>query len=94
MSGDAHEPSIKGYFAVFLILMALLVVTVWAGYMDFGVWATPIAMAIALVKATFIVLFFMHVKNSSRWIALFFGGSLYVLALGAFILFSDYLTRR
>ena len=86
--------SIAGYLGVFIALLVLLVVTVAAGYYDLGQWNLPIAMAIATVKATLIVMFFMHVKYSTRWVGLYFVGSLYVLGLGALILFMDYTTRH
>jgi len=86
--------SIGGYLAVFIALLVLLVITVAAGYYDLGRWNLPVAMFIATIKGTLIVLYFMHVKYSTRWVALFFGGSLYVLGLGALILFSDYMMRQ
>lgn len=90
---DEHV-SLKGYFAVFMALMVLLVVTVVAGYYDLGKWNLAVAMAIATIKGSLIVLYFMHVKYSVRWVALFFLGSLYVLGLGALILFMDYGMRQ
>lgn len=86
--------SVGAYTAVFIALLVLLVITVLAGYYDLGRWNLPVAMAIASVKATLIVMYFMHVKYSTRWVGLFFVGSLYVLGLGAVLLFMDYTMRH
>lgn len=90
---DGHSISIKSYFAIFMALLLLLVVTVAVAYFDFGKWNLVVAMAIASTKAFLIVLYFMHVKFSIRLIALLFGSSLYMLAIGAILMFSDYWFR-
>lgn len=61
-----HVVPVRVYLAVFAALMVGTVVTVLAARVDLGLWNTPIAMAIAIVKAVLVVLFFMHVKYSSR----------------------------
>ena len=92
---DAHSISVRTYTLVFIALMVLLGVTVAAGYVDLGHnYNLILAMAIATVKAALIVLFFMHVKVSTRWVWLFFGLSLYMLLAGAILTFADYLMRQ
>ncbi len=54
------------YFGIFGILMVLTIITVAAAYVDLGNLNIIVAIAIALVKATFVILFFMHVKYSSK----------------------------
>jgi cytochrome c oxidase subunit IV len=89
-----HMASLAMYFGVFLALMVLTVLTVVASRYDIGAWNTPLAMAIAIIKATLVILFFMHVIHSSRltWVvilsAFLWLGVLFVLT------FSDYLTRH
>ncbi len=51
------------------ILFALLMgtgLTVWASFLELGLWNPVIALAIATTKATLVVLFFMHVKYSTK----------------------------
>ena len=51
------------------ILFALLIgtgLTVWASFIDLGPWNPVIALAIATTKAMLVVLFFMHVKYSTK----------------------------
>ena len=63
-----------------------------AGITDLGVLNNPIAMAIAVVKATLVVLFFMQVKYSSRltWL---WAGLGFVWLIFLFSTIGDYLTR-
>jgi cytochrome c oxidase subunit 4 len=88
-----HIVSPRVYVAVFLVLMVLTGLTVLASTIDLGRWNTPVALVIAVTKAVFVVLFFMHVKYSSRLVALAVGGGLlWLLTLIAGVA-ADYLTR-
>lgn len=77
---DAHEEHIVPYSTYFLVFGGLLLLTsltVAAAYLDeffgtntSGVISTSIAMGIASVKATLVLLFFMHLyydKPIFRW---------------------------
>ena len=61
-----HVVPLLTYFLVFGALMIGTILTVWAAGQDFGPFNTVVAMAIAVTKATLVVLFFMHVKYSTR----------------------------
>jgi cytochrome c oxidase subunit 4 len=74
------------YYQVALWLGVLLVATVAVARIDLGSWNVPIALSIAGVKATLIVLFFMHVRYGSPLVRLFAtGGFLWLLILLAFL---------
>lgn len=60
VTGDHHEHGMGRYVAVWLALLVGTVVTVVTGRMDFGSMNIVIAMTIASIKATLVVLFFMH----------------------------------
>jgi cytochrome c oxidase subunit IV len=79
-----------------VILFALLVgtaLTVWASYVDLGIFNPILAIAIACTKATLVVLFFMHVKYSSKLTKLtVFCGLFTFLALIGMTL-ADYISR-
>ncbi len=62
----AHGPGVRVYLVIFAALLVLNGITVWAARHDFGALNTPVALAIAVGKATLVVLYFMHVKYSSR----------------------------
>jgi len=64
-----HEPMTKfAYFKIYLLLMALLALTVGAVYVNLGPWNSLVAMAIAIAKALLVFLFFMHARYSARLI--------------------------
>ncbi|MEP6922167.1 MAG: cytochrome C oxidase subunit IV family protein, partial [bacterium] len=64
-----HIVSIRVYLTIFAALMVGTALTVWAGFQDFpGPLNVIIALTIAVVKATLVVLYFMHVRYSSRLI--------------------------
>jgi caa(3)-type oxidase subunit IV len=64
MSGHVSPKSV--YYSIFGALMVLTVITVAAAFVNLGSLNFPVALAIAIIKATLVVLFFMHVKYSSR----------------------------
>jgi cytochrome c oxidase subunit IV len=97
-----HVVPTKIYYAVFAALLILTVITVEAARFDlghpelFGVQLplnVIVALLIAITKATLVVLFFMHVKYSSRltWVAV--GGALVFLLILLGITATDYLSR-
>ena len=90
---EVHVGSKLVYFGVFAALIIGSILTVWAAFQDLGMFNAPIALAIATTKAVLVVLFFMHVKESSKLTkttviaAAFWLGILFVLTMG------DYVTR-
>ena len=95
--GEHHHLGIPAYLGVFAILMVLTILTYTVALVDldhfFRGLNTFVALGIALVKAALVVLFFMHVKFSSRLVkfsiicGLFWLGIMFVLTL------SDYNSR-
>ena len=88
-----HQAPLTMYFLVFFGLMILTILTVLASRVNLGVWNTPIAMGIAITKATLVILWFMHVIHSPRmtWIVVIL--SFLWLAVLFVLMFSDYATR-
>lgn len=89
-----HQAPLGMYFTVFAALMVLTVLTVWVSRIDLGAFNTAVAMAIAIVKALVVILWFMHVIHSPRltWIVVIC--SFLWLAVLFVLTFSDYLTRH
>src|SRR4051794_16269986 len=88
-----HNP-IRMYLMVFGALLVLLLATVLASLLPTSEpWSFLIALAIAVVKATLVILFFMHVKDASRVTWLFCGCSFLWLVIMLALTFSDYMTR-
>jgi cytochrome c oxidase subunit 4 len=66
-SGHAsHIVPIRVYIAVFVALLVGTALTVFAATIDLKQYNLPIAIAIACVKGSLVVLFFMHVYYSSK----------------------------
>src|SRR5690554_6532547 len=81
------------YFMVYLALMALLVLTVLISLLDIGVLGVVVALSIAVVKAVLVVLYFMHLRYTSRLTWLFAAAGFAWLAILMVLLMSDYLSR-
>src|SRR5271170_5365262 len=63
--GEAHAEHVvpvSVYIGVFLALLVLTAVTTGVAYIDLGAFNTVVALVIAFIKMTLVVLFFMHVK--------------------------------
>jgi cytochrome c oxidase subunit 4 len=82
------------YVAIFLVLMVGTILTVLAAFQDFpGPLNAVVALTIAVIKATFVVLYFMHVRYSGRLIWLVIASGLFWLAIMFALTISDYSTR-
>jgi cytochrome c oxidase subunit 4 len=95
-SASAHAPHVmplSTYFLVFAALMVGTAATVGAAYVDLG-WANnAVALAIAIAKATLVVLYFMHVKENTRLIPAVIFSGLFMLLILFVNLLADYGTR-
>ena len=76
-----------------LSAMVLLAVTVGAAYLDLGPFNAAVAMAIALVKALLIILFFMHVRRADGLTRLAVATGFFWLALLLTLTLSDFMLR-
>ena len=63
--GAGHVVPISTYIGVFLALLVGTVLTTWIATIDLGKWNTVVALTIAVVKMTLVILFFMHVKYAT-----------------------------
>ena len=73
--------------------MVLTAVTTLVAFADLGPFNTIVALTIAMTKAILVVLFFMHVRYSSRLTWIVVGGGVFWLAIMIFLTLTDYLTR-
>jgi cytochrome c oxidase subunit 4 len=90
---SVHVTPIRVYMMVFAILMVGTALTVWAAYLNMGPFNDIVAMAIAVTKATFVVLYFMHVKHSTRLTKVTVVAGFLWLAILVALTLSDYFTR-
>ncbi len=92
-AGSDHVVSLKLYFAIFAALMVLTAVTVWVAFIDLGTMNTVVALAVAVTKATLVILFFMHVKYSTRLTWLVVASGFFFLAIMLAFTMADMVSR-
>jgi cytochrome c oxidase subunit IV len=81
------------YYAIFAALMVLTGVTTSVAFFDLGVMNAVVALSIAVLKASLVVLFFMHLKYSSRMVWVIGGAAVFWLGILLVLILSDYATR-
>ena len=91
---EHHIVPKRVYFAVFAALIVLTWVTAYVSTVDLGRWNIFVALAIAVVKASLVILFFMHVKYSSRLTKMTVGAGLFWLVILLFMTMTDLWTRN
>ena len=89
----SHVATKFSYFLVFMALMVGTAVTVAVTYVDLGSLNIIVALAIAVTKATLVVLYFMHLKYSPKIIKVTFGAAFFFFAILVVHTLTDYLTR-
>src|SRR5438045_2310783 len=103
--GAAHETAklhpheeVRTYYVIFAWLMGLLLATVIVSLIPFDRVAPGlnviIALIIAIVKASLVVMFFMHVKHASKLTWAFATAAFLWLGIMLALTFNDYATRR
>jgi cytochrome c oxidase subunit 4 len=91
MSGHVSPKST--YYGIFGALMLLTAVTVGVAFINLGVLNFPVAIGIAITKATLVILFFMHAYYSSKLTKLFVGTAFFFLFILLGLTMTDYLSR-
>ena len=101
------ENPIKFYIGVFALLMVMTLLTVFVAQFDLegmfkdtpviknvsGVLNALVALTIAVIKATAVILIFMHVRWSSRLTQVIVVASVFWLLIMLSFTLSDYFTR-
>jgi cytochrome c oxidase subunit IV len=90
---SAHVVPTRVYYMIFGILMICTALTVAIAFVDLGPMNVVAALTIAVFKATLVVLFFMHVKYSTRLTWAVVAGSVFWLGILLALTMGDYLTR-
>jgi cytochrome c oxidase subunit 4 len=91
--GSGHVSPISMYVTIFLALMVLTGVTVGAAFVDLGSFNFPVAMLIAVFKASLVVWYFMHVKYQSHLTKLTVATGLFFLAILLGMMLLDYASK-
>jgi cytochrome c oxidase subunit 4 len=90
--GHAHIAPASMYYKVFGALIIGTILTVAAAKVDLGLFNNVVMLTIACTKATLVILFFMHVRWSSRLTWVVAGAGFFWLLL-LFTVLGDYIRR-
>lgn len=93
-----HAHSLKPYVLVFIALLVLLAAAVIVAYIPtdnyrLRFFLTALAYTIAVIKGVLIILYFMHVKESTRLTWLFAGASFFWILIMISLMLNDYGSR-
>ncbi len=93
---SGHVVSVKLYAVIFGALIALTLTTTGVAFMDLGGGGlnAVIALAIAVLKALLVILYFMHARYSSRLTWVFAGAGFFWLMILIGGTMDDFLTRN
>jgi cytochrome c oxidase subunit IV len=90
---EHHIVSPMVYLTIVVILLIGTGLTVGASYLELGIFNPIVAIAIAVVKATLVVLFFMHVKYSTKLTKLTVGAGIFTFITLISMTLADYISR-
>ena len=90
---DHHVVGPKTYLIIFGCLFFFTALTVSAAFIDLGEFNPVIALAIAVIKAVLVVLFFMHIYYSSRLMKLTLTAGVFTFLVLITMTLSDYISR-
>lgn len=96
MSEHEHTEHIVSpgmYLTIISTLLVLTGITVFAAFVNLGRFNIVVALLIATVKATLVVLIFMHAKYAPERTKLVIIAGIFWLALLLFMTLSDYASR-
>jgi len=91
---QGHAHGAGRYFVIWFALLFFTITTVLTGRMDLGDANLPIALLIATVKATLVVLFFMHLWDAEGIMRMVFGVAVMFVMVLLLGVFGDILTRN
>jgi len=92
MSAHIITP-VRTYVTIFLALLVLTAATYFVATQDFGWMNTPIALAVALLKASLVVIYFMGVRYNTPLTKVVVVGGFFWLFILFGLTLNDYLTR-
>lgn len=90
---SVHVSPLSTYLGIFSALMVLTLLTVGVAFLNLGSFNPVVALGVACLKATLVILYFMHVKYSSRLTKLTVVLSLFFVAILFAETLMDYATR-
>ncbi len=92
--GVGHVVPLRLLFVTGSALLVLTLLTVWIASFDFGAANIGIAMGIACLKASLVVLFFMHLRWDRPFHSFVFVGSIFFVGIFISFALSDAIAYR
>ena len=93
MSVATHVVPVRDYLLVFVALLVLTGTTVGVAFIDLGPLNNLVAMGIAVLKATLVILIFMNVRHATRLTGIVIGSGVFWLIIFIGLTLVDYTTR-
>jgi cytochrome c oxidase subunit 4 len=94
VSNEHHVVGPKTYLTILVALFILTATTTGAAYIDMGVFNPIAALGIACIKAVLVILFFMHIRYSSKVMMLTVGAGFFTFLVLITMTLSDYISRN
>ena len=95
MSQDSNHHIVKYnfYVKILAVLLVLTLLTVAVTSVELGPLTVAVALLIASIKGTLVLLYFMHLKFDRRLYIIMVGGVIFLFAVVMIITFLDYYFR-
>jgi len=95
LTDEHNHTSVSGYLMVFGALMVLTLVTVAISRISFGTfWDAALSVGIACTKASLVLYYFMHLRESPKIIGLIAVGSIAWLLILFMFTIADFLALQ
>lgn len=88
-----HVTSFFNHGVVLVVLLTLTFLSVFVANINFGAFSVAVALLVASIKATTVLIYFMHLKFENLFMRLMVIGVFVLFALVIIITFIDYLLR-
>src|SRR5215475_15065460 len=94
MSDNSHSHPTPGLYLVIITILFTLTVATWLiAFVNLGIFNPVVALAIAVIKAVLVILFFMHVRYSSKLTMVTVCAGFFWLLIMITLSLSDYISR-
>ena len=84
---------VRTYVTIFAMLLVLTATTVWVAQHDFGAYNTPVALAVAALKASLVVIYFMGVRHNTPLTKVVVVSGFFWLIIMFGLTMGDYMSR-
>lgn len=89
----SHVESKRLYITIWIVLLIFTGLTTGVAFIDLGSMNTVVALAIAVCKAGFVILFFMHARHSEKLVRVVIGVAIFWLLILIVVSTTDFATR-